>query len=182
METTQIYETTVAEPGLGLSFHYVVVPVRSFPEGELPEAWELAGELDLDWRYEVATVSDLPLAIVQVLRDEDLGDFEEARRAPEREFAETLAFGEVVPFELSPLGAESLAGVVLKGGGIAAGAAVGIASGGPTPLLLITVPAGMILCGAAAGVAAALEQGLRQRLLRRLGVEEGQGASAGAAR
>jgi hypothetical protein len=32
--------------------------------------------------------------------------------------------------------------------------------------LLITVPAGMIICGAAKGIADALEDGLRDRLMR----------------
>jgi hypothetical protein len=93
-----------------------------------------------------------------------------------------VTFGDVVPVELSPLGAESLAGVLTKAGGGAVGLVVGVASSGGTPLLLLTVPAGMILCGAAAGIASALEQGLRRALLRKLGVEEGQGAGAGAAR
>jgi hypothetical protein len=188
MELTQIYETTVAEPGSGIAFRYISIPARSFPDGAVPQAFDLAADLDLDILTDVSSASDVPVFLASLIRHE--GDEEqvrllgadEARGLPEWEMAETLAFAELVPFESSPLATESVVGALIKGGGITSGALVGLVSAGPTPLLLLTVPAGMILCGAAAGIAAALEQGLRARLLRRLGVEEGQGASAGAAR
>jgi hypothetical protein len=52
--------------------------------------------------------------------------------------------------------------------GAGIGAYVGFVLTGPAPtaLLLISVPAGMIICGAAKGIADALENGLRDRLLR----------------
>ncbi len=50
--------------------------------------------------------------------------------------------------------------------GIAIGAYVGFQSGAHyPPLLLFTVPAGMVICGAAYGVAMALRQGLRDKIL-----------------
>lgn len=175
MELTQLYETTLAEAGLGLSFSVLVVPARSFPEGHTPELPDLAGSLELDLQTGPQSVAELPSAIVAVLR----GEISQGSRAgePEYEFAEAVAFDEVIPFEFSPLDARSLASIVTGSG--AAGAAVGFVVGaGVPPLLLITVPAGMIVCGAAAGIAAALEQGLKTRLLRRLGVEEDQAAGA----
>lgn len=176
MELTQIYETMVAEPGLGLSFSVIVVPARSFPEGHTPDRDDLASSLDLDWQVGLENVAELPSAIIAILH----GEISQGSRAgdPGFEFAEAVAFGDIVPFESSPLDARSLASIV-TGSGVAAGAAVGFVVGaGVPPLLLITVPAGMIICGAAAGIAAALDQGLKARLLRRLGVEQGQATGA----
>ena len=89
-------------------------------------------------------------------------------------FAEYLAFSPVIPFEASPLEAASLAGMLTSASGMSAGAAAGFLAAGPTPLALVTVPAGMIIGGAAAGVARALEEGLRSRIMRRLGVGESE--------
>ena len=45
-------------------------------------------------------------------------------------------------------------------------------AGGFHPLLLLLVPVGIILCGAATGIAQALRIGLRAHLLRIMGIEE----------
>jgi hypothetical protein len=81
-------------------------------------------------------------------------------------FAEMLAFERMVLFENSPIEFESLAKLVTTASGAAIGTYAGFVLAGPTPLLLVAVPAGMILFGAAKGVADALEQGLRERLLK----------------
>lgn len=73
-------------------------------------------------------------------------------------FAEALLNEELVPFESSPLQAVSLAQLT-KASGVATGAYIGFVIAGETPLLLITVPAGMMICGAAAGIG----EGLRRR-------------------
>jgi hypothetical protein len=191
VELIQTYETTVTEPGTGLAFSFLVVPSRSFPDGDTPPADDLTHSLEI---YDAEQLEPSALAlltgVVALLRSsnatsgwrEELSERTHDPYVPEREFAEIVTFGEVVPIEHSPLGAESLAGILTKAGGGAVGLIVGVASSGGTPLLLLTVPAGMILCGAAAGIASALEQGLRRALLRKLGVEEGQGAGAGASR
>jgi hypothetical protein len=81
------------------------------------------------------------------------------------QFAEAVAFDRVVPIEESPLTADVLVTLVTKATGAGLGAYVGfVAFGAASPFLLITVPAGMIICGAAKGVADALEKGLRDRL------------------
>lgn len=61
---------------------------------------------------------------------------------------------------------ESIGNIVLKASGTGMGAFTGFVLAGDTPLLFILVPAGMILFGAAAGVARALEEGLRERVLK----------------
>jgi hypothetical protein len=47
---------------------------------------------------------------------------------------------------------------------------VGFAAG--HPVMLLVVPAGIILCGAATGIAQALQIGLRTHLLRVMGIED----------
>jgi hypothetical protein len=74
------------------------------------------------------------------------------------EFAKALVEEPLVPFEQSPLGAVSLAGIA-RAGAVATGTYVGFIVAGSSPLLLITVPAGMIICGAAWGIG----EGLRRR-------------------
>jgi hypothetical protein len=59
---------------------------------------------------------------------------------------------------------------VVKASGMGIGAYVGFVAAGSGPLLLITVPAGMIICGAAAGIGKAIEDGLYQRILKMMGV------------
>jgi hypothetical protein len=58
-------------------------------------------------------------------------------------FAEYVAFSEVVPFEESPLRSKSLMTLA-----VATGAKIGLIAGGATPFVLLTVPAGIILCTA----------------------------------
>src|SRR5262249_29369501 len=81
-------------------------------------------------------------------------------------FAEKVSFEPLIPFEGSPLTSESLAKLATTATGAGFGAFVGFVAFGSGPLLLITVPAGMVICGAAKGIAQALEDGLRDRLLR----------------
>lgn len=81
-------------------------------------------------------------------------------------FAEYLISARIIPFEQSPLSAESLGNIAASTSVTGVGAVVGYLIAGPTPLLLITVPAGIIICGAAAGVARGLEDGLRRRITR----------------
>ena len=80
-------------------------------------------------------------------------------------FAEQVAFARLIPMEQSPLDLESLASLVTKASAVGIGAYAGFVIAGGTPLLLITVPTGMIIFGAASGVAKALEEGLRDRVL-----------------
>jgi hypothetical protein len=82
-----------------------------------------------------------------------------------------------IVIEQSPPELASLAGLLKQGGGVAVGAFVGLhaASG---PMLLVTVPAGIIIVGAAAGLGSALEAGLRDLLLKFM---QGEGRRSGPA-
>lgn len=83
------------------------------------------------------------------------------------DFAEYIVLARLIPFAESPLGIASLGSIIATGSGGAIGAFVGIAVvGAATPLLFVTVPAGIILCGAAMGVAEGLQEGLKARMAR----------------
>lgn len=94
-------------------------------------------------------------------------------------FAEQVAFTRLIPFEESPFDAHALASIVATGSGTAIGAIVGYLAVGTMipPLLFVTVPLGMIICGAAAGVAKSLEEGLRSRILKLLEAPEDKEAT-----
>ena len=83
-------------------------------------------------------------------------------------FIEELMFGKHVIIENSPLSMESLANLVNSATGVGLGAYIGFIIGGDTTLLLLTVPAGMVICGSAAGISRALEKGLEKRILKLL--------------
>ncbi len=83
-------------------------------------------------------------------------------------FIEELIYGKHVIIENSPLSMESLANLVNSATGVGLGAYIGFIIGGNTTLLLLTVPAGMVICGSAAGLSRALEKGLEKRLMKLL--------------
>jgi hypothetical protein len=89
------------------------------------------------------------------------------------DFAVEVLRSEVVPVEESPLSGVSLA-QLLERAPSAAGAAVAAWGTGPNDplLLLITVPVGMIVFGAATGVSKALNTGLRAKILGWMGVAD----------
>jgi hypothetical protein len=87
--------------------------------------------------------------------------------------ARQLAFGDVIPWRESPLSGESLAGLMTKAGALGVtgfGALLGSYAGNG-PLLLVTVPAGIIIVGAATGIGNAMRDGLYEKVLRLLDPE-----------
>jgi hypothetical protein len=89
-------------------------------------------------------------------------------------FAQQISFAQLIPFEESPLDLHSLGSIFSKPTVLGIGALVGFAAVGfaATPLLLVTVPAGIVIVGAAKGVGEALEKGLADRLQRFMGMPE----------
>lgn len=177
----QTYESSISDALGNWSFSYIVVPRRSLEVHQLStDLADVCGELDLNSVQSQSELDDLylPFAITAILLAQKTGMSaieifdtasplepslqDEHNRA--FVFAKEAAFADVIPFEQSPLEATSLVSTLIKGGGTGVGAFIGWVLAGPTPLLLITVPAGMILCGAASGVAAGLQQGLRERI------------------
>lgn len=80
------------------------------------------------------------------------------------DFAAYVLREPVVPFENSPLAADSILDIVTKATGTGIGAYIGFVVAGNSPLLFVSVPAGMVICGAASGLAKGLEEGLRGRI------------------
>ncbi len=97
-----------------------------------------------------------------------LSDLNEAKNYIVEQHLDILKFvweNDYIVLERSPPKLESLGAILKDAPGIAIGAYVGIQSGmSYPPIMLITVPTGIILCGAAFGVACALRDGLRARI------------------
>jgi hypothetical protein len=184
MDPVQVYETALYDRNGGQGFRFVTVPVRSLSAEEVPPVEVIAQRVGLDSvdprgapRVEPVEAWSLPFLIDAAMGRPDFPSLWEerfwlpprVRRGPS-EFAQYLAFAPVIPFESSPLSGKSLSDVITAAGG-SAGAAVG-AFGTHEPLLLIAVPFGIVLCGAARGVGDALRIGLRARLLDLMHVED----------
>lgn len=186
VDPTQLYETVIANRDSGdpraeeKALRIVTIPARSLAFGEVPPVERLASELDFERSLRLAPVEgwSLPFMI-----DAILGRFPPdfpwvlevpgpgARRRGEgpSRFAQHIAYEPVVPFESSPLRGSSLA-ELLAAGGAAAGGAVGFVEG--QVIVILAVPAGIILIGAARGVADALHIGIRTKLLEWMGVPD----------
>lgn len=190
MKVTQFYETTVIDIKSGKEVKFVILPRRAFQnEALLPSCQSSEDKYDEFQKFgklvEYLTdsfpsyfgLTQLPTLIAQCLYiedDETIVDIE-TRDVIDIDiqdindlipFAELVIFSPVVPFEYSPLALDSIGSVITKASGVGLGAYAGFTVAGNSPMLFITVPAGMIIFGAAAGVANALEQGLRLRLTK----------------
>ena len=174
----QVYETTIADIASDLSAHFVTVPARSLGGG----SYLLEGS---DWPLEslgLLRIADAPFggvarSLAACLVSDDVETFvrkfhqgfeEETSHSsvhlPEPfEFAEYLTFARVVPFEQPSLSADSLGNILTAQGHGEAGYMYHEASN--TPVLAVSIPAGMVICGSAPGMIRALESGLRLRLL-----------------
>jgi hypothetical protein len=184
---TQIYETEVEQPAIDQAVRFLIVPARSLAADPaiLGHPEELMAELELRLLGGPLHASELPYAIASLLLRDDAGEAWEhfnlvrdrlpafqADHGAVLRFSEYVTFAPVVPFEHSPLGGEALAKLLTRASGAGIGAGIGImVAGGPTPLLLITVPAGMIICGSAKGIADGLEEGLRYRVRHLMGLK-----------
>jgi hypothetical protein len=186
MKTVSFYETTVADRETGDAVRFVAVPRSAIPadreqvpHGIYGESEKWAQALGLEVRHFVP-VGQIPQIIRATLVTDDVDQADRLitrERQPLQpgagaEFAEYVAFAPVVAAEGSPLDAQSLAEIATKGVGAGMGSFVAFAAFGSTPLLFVAAPVGIVLCGAALGVAEALRVGLGRRLLRLLGVPE----------
>src|ERR671913_562272 len=173
----QIYETTIADTTSNLSAHFVTVPARS-----------LGGSSYLyqgsDWPLEtlgLLRIADVPFggvarSLAACLVSDDVEEFlrrfkqgfeEETRHSSAQlpkpfVFAEYLTFARVIPFEQPSLSADSLGNILTAQGHGEAGYMYHEET--RIPVLAVSIPAGMVICGSAPGMIRALESGLRQRL------------------
>jgi hypothetical protein len=164
----QTFETTLNDRALGGRLRFITVPRRS-----LLESSNLLSALDLRTREFVDSIEEVESGLREALSvDYGYEPVDPTASWPDAagEFVRTCLRADLIPFEQSPLDLTSIEQLVRTASGTAIGAYVGFIIAGPTPLLLITVPAGMVICGTAAGVARALEAGLYERLARAMGV------------
>jgi hypothetical protein len=185
VDPTQLYETVIVnrDPAAPYStergLRIVTIPARSLAFPETPPVERLADELGFEDHRHLDPVEawSLPFLI-----DATLGRFPDfpwtlevwasgRRRRGEgpSTFAQHIAYEPVIPFESSPLRGASLA-QLLTAGGTAAGGAVGYVEG--HIVMILVVPAGIIIAGAARGVADALHIGIRAKLLAWMGVPD----------
>lgn len=189
----QIYETTIHADGVP-SMRFVSVPRRVLEPGTTDSDAELnlvefLRILDLDpgaLLFRQFFPTELPLILYQclvgelfpgipsVFLDDRANLTGEQRRLVE--FAEYLAFEDLIPFELSDQQSRSLGKIILTGattgaglGAAGAGAKIGATGGfiigAPAgPLVFITVPAGFVV----GGLVGALTEALGERLYDRL--------------
>lgn len=171
MRPVQLFETTIYNRDRRReAFTFITIPARSFMD-EVPSLEKAADALGV-----LFMEPDNPRAFRRNLRPWGLPfllDGALGRRAPFRfyfdpdvpfgekqgpsSFAEYLAFEARIPFESSPLEGKTLTALVTATG--SAGAALGYAATSD-PIVLVTVPAGIVIGGAALGVGAGLATGL----------------------
>lgn len=178
IDIKQVYETELFHRA-GVGLRAITIPRRSISnEGLLAQPERIAQILEIKIvdAFDFGWVQRAILSVLVAESGEELYKWRENNtilheRLKERpefyEFAEYVSMTPVIPFENSPLSAESLGALLTKVGGYGVGAYIGfLIVGGSTPLLLITVPAGMIICGAAAGISQGLEKGLKERIYK----------------
>jgi hypothetical protein len=167
-----LYQTSHVEPRLGIAAATLVV------QAEWPSVEAVADFIDLEGDRELK-----PEEVVEFVRGVFWREWNAAPTKPDlaeeevekgiRRVARQLAFDDVIPWRDSPLRGEALAGLITKAGAVGTtgfGAFVGSYVGNG-PLLLVTVPAGIILVGAASGIAQALREGLHKKVLALLAPE-----------
>jgi hypothetical protein len=174
----QIYETTIADTASDLSAHFVTVPARSLGGS----SYQFQGTEGPFETLGLLPVADVPFggvarSLAACLVSDDVETFvQKFRQGFEEEtshssvhlpepfvFAEYLTFARVVPFELPSLSADSLGNILTAQ--VHGEAGYMYHEETQTPVLAVSIPAGMVVCGSAPGMTRALDSGLRQRLL-----------------
>jgi hypothetical protein len=174
----QIHETTIADIGSDLSAHFVTVPARSLG-GSSYRFQGSEGPLEMLGLLRIADVpfGGVARSLAACLVSDDVETFvrkfhqgfeEETSHSsvqlPEPfVFAEYLTFARVVPFEQPSLSADSLGNILTAQVHGEAGYMYHELT--RTPVLAVSIPAGMVICGSAQGMIRTLESGLRQRLM-----------------
>jgi hypothetical protein len=174
----QIHETTITDVTSDLSAHFVTVPARSLGGS----SYQFQGaERPLE-KLGLLPIADVPFggvarSLAACLVSDDVETFvQKFHQGFEEEtshssvhlpepfvFAEYLTFARVVPFEQPSLSADSLGNILTAQVHGEAGYMYHELT--RTPVLAVSIPAGMVVCGSAPGMIRALDSGLRQRLL-----------------
>jgi hypothetical protein len=172
VDAAQSYETTIVERNQQVAVQFLVVPAKS-----AVDTYALRSPSNLAQYLELAPVEVVSFPTDSLLSGLFLRLLTESTDGVPSEqlqpFAEYLTSVRLIPFESSPLGLESALDILKTGSGMAMGAYAGLlAAAGSPPLFFILVPLGIILGGAAQGVAEALHRGIRSKILRSMGVSD----------
>jgi hypothetical protein len=178
MPLQQVYETTIYDETGTFGFSALTIPARTYPppnpqnhQTQSSAEWAMVYVFGGDPRDyhpmsfsvqpgEILTGTEgdgIPQVIARGIFYSLLKGYKPklATQALAREFASKMAAAQLIPFEESPLAALALDKIAInaaKHGPVAIGTTIGMITGGNSMLLLITVPAGIILCGAAASL------------------------------
>jgi len=174
----QIHETTIVDVASDLSAHFVTVPARSLGGS----SYRLQGSEGPLETLGLLRIADVPFggvarSLAACLVSDDVETFvrkfqqgfeEETSHSSVRlpdpfVFAEYLTFARVVPFEQPSLSADSLGNILTAQ--VHGEAGYMYHEDTRTPVLAVSIPAAMVICGSAPGMIRALDSGLRERLL-----------------
>jgi len=152
----QLFSTTLYDRHQARQLSFVFIPARSFPNSFVPDLNAVKDLFDPNASFvNIIAPSYLPAALASMLAQPATPNpFSWAAALPQAPgqiwidpnavgFAEYVAFSESLPIEESPLRSKSLMAVA-----VATGAKIGLIAGGASPMVLLTVPAGIILCTA----------------------------------
>jgi hypothetical protein len=179
METLQTYQTAIMDSNSGAGVGVFVVPANALSkavtgERRVPETPAIARMLGLHVES-LFPSSAIPQLLEEIIRFENSISGYEMLQQDLAAFCEYVAFARLIPFEHSPVAGESLATIAssaTKAGAVGIGVTVGFISGGFTPLLLITVPLGVVICGAAVSFSKWLEENRAEVWRTLLGFED----------
>jgi hypothetical protein len=191
----QFYESTLADRESGLRATILTIPREALPidrryglEDTNQYIRGVLGELGIDFTPPSIDISGptigawplqriekptefLPILQTVFAQQSDELNLPGGPRSQEiREFIEFLTFASVVPTEESPLEKKSIASLLLDGGSGLGIFAVGAQFTDEPILLLFGAAIGIIVIGAARGVGAGLQEGLKYRVLKSLRV------------
>jgi hypothetical protein len=173
------YEVQIVQSETGVGIECLAVPSDAIAIGDDPLQWRQ--ELGIELIDQIPLASDIAAALAAITLYDDshdraielyraLHDPDEYRGAWEHvqgwliELAEYAAYAPVIPLRDSPLDLHSLGGLLVKGSVAGGGAFMGFAvgMGAESPLLFITVPAGIIIVGAAGAITDGLRYQIRK--------------------
>lgn len=182
------HEITVSDVESDLSAHIVTIPARSLGG----EDYLFRGRDEPFGYLGLTRIADVPFGgvtkslaaclvtenVEEFLRKFQAGFEEETRHSstdlPKHFlFAEYLTFARAIPFEWSSLTTDSLGNILTAQGHGEAGYTYYEET--QVPLMAIAIPAGMVICGSADGMARTLESGLRRSISTFVKERSGEG-------
>jgi hypothetical protein len=168
LAATQFYESTVYDRDGDDGFTFITLPRRALSD-ELSEVVLEKGIPSHAYIFVLFLDPTESEPVKALDADSLLGLVDMARGVTGHDnFTQYLVNEAIIPFEASPLQTKSLVEITSTAG---ATAALGYFAS-EHPLILVTLPAGIIICGAALGVSEALQRGLRVKLLKLMGIRD----------